>query len=106
MLLPPATATDPGSASTVVDLTGASFDFTGISGQETNALQVTILATAGEISNPEGFFIIGETDSVVVSLTFQSLNLQTLGGYFGTYTEGASGECGVARHDSTPRTSH
>ena len=100
MLLPPATATDPGSASTVVDLTGASFDFTGISGQETNALQVTILATAGEISNPEGFFIIGETDSVVVSLTFQSLNLQTLGGYFGTYTEGASGD--VALLDTIP----
>ena len=99
MLLPPATATDPVQPRRF-DLTGASFDFSGISGQETNALQVTILATAGEINNPEGFFIIGETDSVVVSLTFQSLNLQTLGGYFGTYTEGASGD--VALLDTIP----
>ena len=92
LLLPPASDVAPGVSSSQVDLAGATFDFTGLSGQETNALEVTIVATSGAIDNDEGFFIITETDSVVVSLGFQSLALETLGGYFGTLTESTSAD--------------
>ena len=100
MLLPPASPTEPGSATTLVDLTGAQFDFTGISGQETNALEVTIVATCGDIVDPAGFFIIDQSDSVVVSLGFEALSLRTLGGYFGSFTESATGD--VALLDTVP----
>lgn len=92
LLLPPASDVAPGVSSSQVNLAGATFDFTGLSGQETNALEVTIVATSGAIDNAEGFFIITETDSVVVSLGFQSLALETLGGYFGTFTESTSAD--------------
>lgn len=100
MPLPPATESVAGSSSSVVDLTGAQFDFTQVGGFDSNALEVQVLAVAGEVTAPNGIYFVSETDSIVMNLTFQSLEIETLAGYFGQLTESASAD--VALLDTVP----
>ena len=90
--LPPATEFAPGQGSQVLDLSGASLDFSQAEGFDSNALQVSIAAISGEVTDPSGVYFINAEDSVVVSLTFQSLTVDELGGYFGTLTESTSAD--------------
>ena len=91
MLLSPATATEPGSGYAEVDLTGAHFSFTGLTGVETNALEVSISALSGPVTSEQGFYLVEAADSVVLSLGFLGANVSSLAGYFGTLTEGTTG---------------
>ena len=98
--LPPATAAVAGTASDVFDLTGAQFDFTQADGFDANALEVQVLAVSGEVTGPNGVYFVSETDSIVMNLTFQALEVETLAGYFGQLTESASAD--VALLDTIP----
>ncbi len=98
--LPPATETVPGEDSQLVELTGAEFDFDAVSGFDSNALAVNVAAVSGEVTTPEGIYIITATDSLVISLTFQDLKVEELGGYFGQLTESTSAD--VALLDTVP----
>lgn len=100
MQLTPATATEAGSGFAEVDLTGAHFDFTGLNGLETNALAVSVSAVSGPVSTEQGFYLVEATDSVVISLGFLQANVTELAGYFGTLTEGTTGE--VSLLDTVP----
>ena len=92
MLLTPATSTDEaGSGYAEVDLTGARFDFTGMTGLETNALVVSVSAVSGPVTSEQEFYLVEATDSVVISLGFLDANVGSLAGYFGTLTEGTTG---------------
>ena len=95
-----ASGLEPGTASATLDLTGAELDLSGISGQETNALQVDVSATSGSIDNGQGFYLITATDSIVVNLSFQGMTLERLGGYFGQREE--RGEAQVDLLDTIP----
>ena len=90
--LPPATDDAPGVAADVVDLSGASFDFTQADGFDSNALEVNVVAVAGEVTTPEGVYFIDAADSLVLNLTFEALQLEELAGYFGQFTESASAD--------------
>ena len=98
--LPPATEMVAGSESAVVDMTGAEFDFTQVSGFDSNALEVQVLAVSGEVTAPNGIYLVSATDSIVMNLTFQSVEVETLAGYFGQLTEAASAD--VALLDTVP----
>ena len=91
MLLTPATPTEAGSGFAEVDLTGAHFDFTGMTGLETNALVVSVSAVSGPVTSEQEFYLVEATDSVVISLGFLGANVGSLAGYFGTLTEGTTG---------------
>ena len=97
-----AAATDAvaGSESAVVDMTGAQFDFTQVGGFDSNALEVQVVAVSGQVTAPSGIYIVSVTDSIVMNLTFQSVEVETLAGYFGQLTEGASAD--VALLDTVP----
>ena len=81
-------------------MTGAHFDFTGLNGLETNALAVSVSAVSGPVSTEQGFYLVEATDSVVISLGFLQANVTELAGYFGTLTEGTTGE--VSLLDTVP----
>ena len=98
--LPPATETSAGGASDAIDLSGANFDFTQVGGFDSNALEVQVLAISGEVTAPNGFYLVSETDSIVTNLTFQALEVETVSGYFGQLTESASAD--VALLDTIP----
>ena len=74
-----------------MDLTGARFDFTGLTGLETNALVVSVSAVSGPVTSEQEFYLVEATDSVVISLGFLDANVGSLAGYFGTLTEGTTG---------------
>ncbi len=86
VLLPPATATAAGVGTVSTDLENIHIDFTGEFGTETNTLSVFVVALAGEVSNPDGYDTIDPEDSIVVSVSFNGVTVQTLGGYFGQRT--------------------
>jgi len=90
--LPPATDVAPGVASDVVDLSGASFDFTQADGFDSNALEVNVLAVSGEVTAPDGIYFVDATDSLVMNLTFEALKVEELAGYFGQLTESTSAD--------------
>lgn len=90
--LPPATDETPGVGSQTVSLDGAEFDFTQSTGFDFNALNISVAAISGEVTAPNDVYIIGANDSLVVSLLFQSLTVDELGGYFGTLTESTSAD--------------
>ena len=69
MLLTPATPSEAGSGYAEVDLTGAHFDFTGMTGLETNALVVSVSGESGPVTS-ERILLVEATDSVVISLGF------------------------------------
>ena len=98
--LPAATDAVAGSESAVVDMTGAQFDFTQVGGFDSNALEVQVVAVSGQVTAPSGIYIVSVTDSIVMNLTFQSVEVETLAGYFGQLTEGASAD--VALLDTVP----
>ena len=98
--LPAATDAVAGSESAVVDMTGAQFDFTQVGGFDSNALEVQVVAVSGQVTAPSGIYIVSATDSIVMNLTFQSFEVETLAGYFGQLTEGASAD--VALLDTVP----
>lgn len=85
--LPPATDSEAGVASQTVSLEGATFDFGQANGFDSNALDVNVAAISGAVTDPSGIYIISAEDSLVISLWFQSLAVDELGGYFGTLTE-------------------
>ena len=72
-------------------MTGAHFDFTGMTGLETNALVVSVSAVSGPVTSEQEFYLVEATDSVVISLGFLGANVGSLAGYFGTLTEGTTG---------------
>ena len=72
-------------------MTGAHFDFTGMTGLETNALVVSVSAVSGPVTSEQEFYLVEATDSVVISLGFWGANVGSLAGYFGTLTEGTTG---------------
>ena len=81
-------------------MTGAQFDFTQVGGFDSNALEVQVVAVSGPVTAPSGIYIVSATDSIVMNLTFQSVEVETLAGYFGQLTEGASAD--VALLDTVP----
>ena len=91
MLLTPASDLVAGSGYAEVDLSGSHFDFTGLTGLETNALVVNVSARSGPVVSEQGFYLVEATDSVAVSLGFLDVNVSSLAGYFGTLTEGTTG---------------
>ena len=95
MTLPAATPTVAGFASVSVDLSESMFDFTGESGNETNTVLAEVTAVAGPITNPSGAYLIEPEDSVVVTMKFQSLAVETVAGYFGQIWEDASGSLDI-----------
>lgn len=87
-----------GMAGQSVDLTGAVFDFSSAfstednEGYDFNALDIDLIALAGEFNNDEAFDIVQAEDSLVISLTFQELTVSSLAGYFGNYEESTSAD--------------
>ncbi|HAY57078.1 MAG TPA: hypothetical protein DCX49_06525, partial [Flavobacteriales bacterium] len=83
MTLPAATPNVPGFQTVSVDLSESVFDFTGASGNETNTVLAAVSAVSGPINNGVGSYLIEASDSVVVTMRFQSLAVERVAGYFG-----------------------
>ena len=98
--IPAATEAQAGSVTDLVDLTNAAFDFTSATGFESNALDVLAFAEYGEVTTPSGTYVISSEDSLVVSMTFQSLEVEEVGGFFGQFAESVSAD--VALLDTVP----
>ena len=103
--LPSAEGGVPGAAITTVDLSGAQFDFTQAVDSETglnfdtNMLDITLVAVASEFANPNGY-LVQASDSIRLELTFQSLVMEKLEGYFGNWELPMS--LGVGLFDTIP----
>ena len=68
------------------------FSATDNEGYDFNALDIDLIALAGEFNNDEAFDIVQAEDSLVISLTFQGLTVSSLAGYFGNYEESTSAD--------------
>ena len=91
MTLPAATPNVPGFQTVMVDLSESVIDFTGASGNETNTVLAAVSAVSGPINNGVGSYLIEASDSVVVTMRFQSLAVERVAGYFGQIWEDANG---------------
>ena len=100
MELPPANPSAAGVDSVVVDLEDANFDFSLVNGFDTNALAVELLVTSGEVTSEDTLPVVTASDSVVMTLSFRSFNIDKLAGYFGQLTESGSTE--LALLDTVP----
>ena len=100
MELPPASAASAGVDSVVVDLMDADFDFGQVDGFDTNALAVELAVLVGEVTSEDLAPAVTASDSVVMTLSFRSFNIDKVAGYFGQLTE--SGATEIALLDTVP----
>lgn len=84
VLLPPSTSGQFQTATGVIDLSGAAFDLTGVSGNEINRIASELI-----IGTPEFILDTAQVfgaDSILVDMHFKDLLVQQVSGYFGQET--------------------
>lgn len=84
VLLPPSTSNGFQSESGVIDLSGASIDLTGVSGNDINRIaSELIIGTPAFIEDTAQVY---GSDSILVNMHFKDLLVQQVAGYFGQET--------------------
>lgn len=84
VLLPPIGSSQFQSEEGVIDLSGATIDLTGVSGNEINRIASELLiGTPASIQDTAQVY---GSDSILVSMHFKDLLVQQVGGYFGQET--------------------
>ena len=81
LVIPPATDTENGFATGIVDLENALFDLTGTSGVGNNTLTTSFIAIGSEQN--EEIFYATNLDSLWMTVEFHDFTVQSAKGYFG-----------------------